>query len=283
LVNPFMGTGVGGSAVGDINASPAAAVPFGMIQWGPDTAPHRASGGGYHDGDTSLSGLSLTHLSGPGCPAYGDVPILPVVGPLTGAPETMTAPFVSRSQRATPGSYSVTFARPSVRANLAVTKRTGLARFTFPPTTSAGVLLKVADSAAGSDAARAQIVGDEEITGSVTSGHFCGTPGTYTLFFDARFDRPFLHTATWLGAHIADGARVAAGPHSGAAVTFDTTRDRTVSMKVGISCGARDYQCRWLPASVVSSGARLTFVLGATPNRSWGATRAVAPPSLTHS
>jgi len=134
LVNPFMGTGVGGAAVGDINTSPAAALPFGMIEWGPDTAPHRASGGGYHDGDTALSGLSLTHLSGPGCPAYGDIPILPAVGTLTGAPETVTAPFVGGSQRAAPGGYSVTFAHPSVRVDLAVTTRTGLARFTFPPT-----------------------------------------------------------------------------------------------------------------------------------------------------
>src|SRR6478736_7157567 len=80
LVNPFMGTGVGGTAVGQINASPAAAVPLGMIQWGPDTAPERAPGGGYRAGATELTGLSLTHLSGPGCPAYGDVPILPTVG-----------------------------------------------------------------------------------------------------------------------------------------------------------------------------------------------------------
>ena len=147
----------------------------------------------------------------------------------------MTAPFVSRSQRATPGSYSVTFARPSVRVDLAVTTRTGLARFTFPPTTSAGVLLKVADSAAGSDAAQTAITGDHEVTGSVTSGHFCDTPGTYTLFFDAQFDRPFRRTATWVGARVNDGTRAASGPHSGAALTFDTTRDRTVEMKVGIS------------------------------------------------
>ena len=78
-----MGTGVGGTAVGDIHASPAAAMPLGMMQWGPDTAPNRSAGGGYHNGDTSLSGLSLTHLSGPGCPAYGDVPILPTVGAVT--------------------------------------------------------------------------------------------------------------------------------------------------------------------------------------------------------
>src|SRR5690242_20726456 len=87
LVNPFMGTGVGGSAVGEINTSPAAALPFGMIQWGPDTAPDRAAGGGYRNGDRALSGLSLTHLSGPGCPAYGDMPVLPTVGALEPAPD----------------------------------------------------------------------------------------------------------------------------------------------------------------------------------------------------
>ena len=105
-----MGTGVGGKAVGDINASPAAAVPFGMMQWGPDTSPDRASGGGYHHGDTALSGLSLTHLSGPGCPAYGDVPILPSVGPITGSSATATAAF--RAGVAARGARSV-FAWPS--------------------------------------------------------------------------------------------------------------------------------------------------------------------------
>ncbi len=112
LVNRFMGTGIGGSAVGEINASPAAAVPLGLIQWGPDTAPDRASGGGYRDGDTALSGLSLTHLSGPGCPAYGDVPILPSVGVLAGAPETTVGHFAPATQRASPGRYSVALARP---------------------------------------------------------------------------------------------------------------------------------------------------------------------------
>ena len=62
------------------------------------------------------------------------------------------------------------------------------------------MLFKVADSAAGATAAHAEIVGDREITGSVTSGDFCDTPGTYTLYFDAQFDRPFLRIATWQGA-----------------------------------------------------------------------------------
>jgi len=235
LVNPFMGTGVGGTAVGDIDTSPAAAVPLGMMQWGPDTAPDRSSGGGYRNGDTELSGLSLTHLSGPGCPAYGDVPILATVGAERGTPETATAHFVPGSQHATPGRYTVGFGTPAVDVDLAVTTRTGLARFTFPTTTAANLVFKVADSASGVSAAHSHIVADREITGSVTSGDFCGTIGAYTLFFDAQFDRPFDRFATWRGARISPGARVSAGPDSGATVTFDATHNRVVNAKIGIS------------------------------------------------
>ncbi|MGO9876147.1 MAG: GH92 family glycosyl hydrolase [Acidimicrobiia bacterium] len=235
LVNPFMGTGVGGSAVGDIDASPAAALPLGMMQWGPDTAPDRSSGGGYRNGDTALSGLSLTHLSGPGCPAYGDVPILPTTGAAVGTPEAATAQFAADSQHAEPGRYSVRFVTPSIGVDLAVTTRTGLARFTFPTTTAADLLFKVADSAAGATAAYTHVVGDDEIAGSVTSGDFCGTIGNYTLFFDAQFDRQFERFATWQGSHVSAGVRVSTGPHSGATITFDATHNRVVNVKVGIS------------------------------------------------
>ena len=47
------------------NTQPTAVVPFGMIQWGPDTTnPHSGS---YNYSDKEIKGLSLTHLSGPGC------------------------------------------------------------------------------------------------------------------------------------------------------------------------------------------------------------------------
>jgi predicted alpha-1,2-mannosidase len=230
-----MGTGVGGAAVGEINASPAADTPLGMMQWGPDTSPVRAPGGGYLDGQHALSGFSLTHLSGPGCPALGDVPILPVVGNGAASPEATTAAFSTHAQRATPGRYSVTLTKPAIAVDLAVTTRTGLARFTFPSTPEANIVLKVADSAAGAVDAHTTVTGDREVSGSVTSGHFCDTPGTYTLYFDARFDRPFGRVATWKDATMTAGGHTVAGPHSGATVSFDATRDHAVTMKVGIS------------------------------------------------
>ena len=80
LVDPFMGTGVGGASVGWIDTFPGADMPFGMLQWSPDTSPDRTSGGGYAYKDSAISGFSLTHMSGPGCAVYGDIPILPTVG-----------------------------------------------------------------------------------------------------------------------------------------------------------------------------------------------------------
>ena len=59
LVNPMIGTTNGGDVF------PGADEPFGMIQWSPDT-PNRPSGGGYDYNAQSITGYSLTHLSGPG-------------------------------------------------------------------------------------------------------------------------------------------------------------------------------------------------------------------------
>ena len=125
--------------------------------------------------------------------------------------------------------------QPAIGVDLAVTRRTGLSRFTFPATANANVLFKAADSAAGSDAAAVHVVGSREVAGWVTSGHFCDTPGSYRLFFDAAI-RPALRPLRHLAGHERPpGRRDGSGSRAGAVVTFDATRDRTVEMKVGIS------------------------------------------------
>ncbi|HVA32840.1 MAG TPA: hypothetical protein VNG31_01755, partial [Candidatus Baltobacteraceae bacterium] len=70
LVDPFVGTS-GTQAGGPIDTFPGADVPFGMVQWSPDT-PSQNAGGGYEYRDKTITGLSLTHLSGPGCSVFGD-------------------------------------------------------------------------------------------------------------------------------------------------------------------------------------------------------------------
>ncbi len=223
LVDPMVGTGSGGSVVGQVDTYPGAALPFGMIQWSPDTTS-RPDGGGYSYTDSAITGFSLTHFSGPGCAIAGDFPILPLTGAVPSDPTSASASFSHSTESAHPGSYAVTAG--GVQTRLAVTDRTGVASFTYPATSQAQLLIKSADSASGGSSATFNTVGSTEITGAVTSGHFCGQPDSYTIYFAARFSRPFTASGSW-GA---TGNSVAGGY-----LTFDTEHDPTVGMQVAVS------------------------------------------------
>jgi predicted alpha-1,2-mannosidase len=201
-----------------------------MIQWSPDTSPNRALGGGYDFTQPAIRGFSLTHLSGPGCGAYGDIPILPMTGGLpSGDPSDHTEPFTHQGEVGTAGYYSVTSGSPAITTELTATEHSAMARFTYPPTNNANVLLKLLDSQNGNRASSATIVGSNEVRGSTTSGFFCGSSGHYTLHFDIVFDQPF----------IASQVLAQPGQASPGAVflTFDTTSTdrRTLQAKVAIS------------------------------------------------
>lgn len=232
LVDPFVGTS-GTDVGGAIDTFPGAAVPFGMVQWSPDT-PSKPAGGGYDYGDKDTVGFGLTHLSGPGCSVYGDFDVLPTVGvPID--PERAQQPLPHAGERATPGWYEAIVGNPGIRTELTATPRTGLGRFTFPATQQADVLVNAASDQAGVSDASIAVVGSNEIDGSAPSGSFCGMPDTFVVYFVAQFDRPFTGYGTWNGAKSATGARTARGPRSGAWVQFDTSGDPQIEMKVGIS------------------------------------------------
>jgi predicted alpha-1,2-mannosidase len=235
LVNPFAGTGTGGISPGSIGEFPGADVPFGMMQWSPDTSPDRISGSGYSYTDSHISGFSLTHLSGTGCAAYGDVPVLPTVGTIGNNPLSSTDTFSHSHESASPGRYSVQLGPTGIGVALSVTTRTGLSQITFPETSSANVLFKVAGSANPVNGTEVRMVGDDELTGQVTSGQFCQTGTLYTLYFAAVFNRPFSREGTWNGARVRAGSRQCDSDACGAYVTFDTSSDRTVLLKIGIS------------------------------------------------
>ena len=92
-----------------------------------------------------------------------------------------------------------------------MTTRTGLSRFTFPRTGAANVLFKVAGSANPVTASRVQLDGDRGISGQVTSGQFCETGTDYTLYFAARFDRPFASAGSWSGPVVTPGSTSCTG------------------------------------------------------------------------
>lgn len=231
-VDPFIGTGLSGSSFGEINNFPGPAAPFGMMQFSPDT---EGSYAGYQYHNDRIRGFSIDHAS-VGCSAFGDVPILPVTGDVGSEPWTRTERYSHTTESAEPGSYAVTLEDSSVHAELAATTRTGIAAFTFPATRQAQVLVKAGASLGGNQASSVKISGDREITGSATTGNFCGKSNKYTVYYAIEFDQPFTAHGTWDGSAVDAGGDAEEAAHAGAYLTFDTTgSDRTVRAKVSMS------------------------------------------------
>ena len=97
-VDPFVGTG------GTGHTTPAACVPLGMVQAGPDTGTGTWDYcGGYRYGDGKIVGFSQTHINGTGRGDLGDIRILPFTG--RAVPDGLA--YGKSSEKASPGSYSV--------------------------------------------------------------------------------------------------------------------------------------------------------------------------------
>jgi predicted alpha-1,2-mannosidase len=278
-VNPFVGTKPGGpdfgTGGGAGNTFPGADVPFGMVQWSPDTK--RDQPGGYYYDDSQIRGFSLTHLSGAGCDGDEDLPFMPYAGAVTTSPASDPARYLDsfshNDESATAGYYGVKLASGN-KVELTATQRSGAGRFTFPAASTASLLVNVSGSIGGASDAQATITGDRTITGYVASGHFCGGDNLYRLYFSATFDQPFASVGTWHNdivtpgdQSVRGGARAkvdtraqakstsattsavsgtksarathpsvsVSGPGSGAYVTFDTAKQAAVGVKVGLS------------------------------------------------
>ena len=244
-VNTFIGTAnsplhdyLGGNGSG--NTFPGATLPFGMIQWSPDTekAFGKDERGSYLYADERIRGFSLTHLSGPGCPVFGDVPFMPLTGGVTTSPAVDPDRYLSKfshaNEKAAPGFYEVSL-DSGVNVALTVTQRTGQGVFTYPAGVEATMLVDAGRNASGVSDTEVRVEGDRQLSGSVASGGFCGTRNKYRLYFAAEFDRPFKATGTWRGAEVSRGARSVGGEKAGAFVSFDTTTSTQVLVRVGSS------------------------------------------------
>ena len=256
-VNPFIGTAGGG------NTFPGAVLPFGMFSWSPENTrgdmTRTVAPGGYHYDATRIRGFSLTHLSGTGCRgASGDIPFFPHVGEVTTSPSIdeknaiYASDFDHADESAAPGAYRVRL-KSGVDVQLAAALRSGTARVAFPAEQPATMLIRASDSQLGSTDAEVNVdTAARTITGSVTSGNFCGYLSTagrrsyYTLHFVAIFDRPFAGTGAWENDVVRKDATTAKGgttygpegimpakQGSGAYVAF--APGTTVNVKVGIS------------------------------------------------
>ncbi|MEI6898809.1 MAG: GH92 family glycosyl hydrolase [Bacteroidota bacterium] len=204
-VNPFIGTQEMG------HTYPGASVPFGFVQLSPDTdtIPYDKDGkynpdvyrycSGYQYLDKTIVGFSHTHFNGTGHSDLGDFLIMPTVGKLQLNPGTADHPehgyrssFRHETESASPGYYRVHLDDPDVEAEMTVTTRAGIHRYTFPETDSAHIILDMASGIYNYDGkvlwANVRVVNDSIITGyRVTRGW----GRTRYLYFAIIFSKPF--------------------------------------------------------------------------------------------
>jgi len=241
-VNPFIGTddsnspnpvpgGAGGSTV------PGPVAPFGMVQVSPDTPT--ASPSGYRFSDTQIQEFSLTHFNGAGCSNNEDIGILPITGAIGSSPGTNWTAYqttqVKGSEVAQAGYYKAVLSTyGNTQVEVSATKRTAIMRMTYPATTSARVLLNTSRSATGSRSGSISISGST-VSGAFTGGGFCGSSKTYQIFYYGQFDRAPSGVGTWLGSTVSAGSTSTSGTNSGGYVTFDTSSNAAVQLKVAIS------------------------------------------------
>ena len=230
LVNPLAGS------LGPGFVTVAAGLPFGMVTPGPITTTpagdDQVNYVGYGYQDPEIRGFALTHFSGAGIHIGGELPIMPTTGAVTSSnPTDWASPYSHADETAQPGYYATTLDRYQVRAELTATTRVAVERFTFPATQQANLLLDVSRDNDTVQQGELHILDNRTVTGSVT------VPGSggVTIWFTARFDRPFTAHGTWLGSTLTPGGNDASGSGAGGWVTFDTTNETTVGARVAIS------------------------------------------------
>lgn len=191
-------------------------------------------------------GFSHTHLSGTGFGEYGDVLIMPTVGPLHLQPGDRDQPdagyrsrFSHERESASPGYYSVYLDDYKITAELTVTKRVGFHRYTFPQSDSSHIIIDPTHFIYFGETIgqEVEIVGDSDIQGYCVTG---GWAHNQKVYFAMTFSRPFdsFGTAvndTWVtpSQRLANGAGM--GTNVKGFVTYKTTDQEQILVKVGIS------------------------------------------------
>ena len=241
-VNPFIGT------AGHGHTFPGATSPFGMVQLSPDTGLEGWDWcSGYHYSDNSIIGFSHTHLSGTGRSDLMDVMLMPFVGDVklqAGTKENPDWGYRSRfshdEEWASPGYYKVNLKDYDIMAELTVSPRCGIHRYTFPENINSHIILDLSHHFSTDSViyTSLEVINNNTITGQRKTKGW-GEPGekywsNQQLFFAMQVSKPFQSVNVVTDDMIIEDKR-AEGKNIKAILNFETKQNEKVLIKVGIS------------------------------------------------
>lgn len=217
---------------------PGAMALDGTVKLSPDTGfdgIFHVRGSSYRYTDSSIMGFSHTHHE---YNLYANVLFMPTVGAVKTEPGSRENPdegYRSRKdvnrERASAGYYMVFLSDYGIKVELTATKNAGFHRYVFPKSDQAHILIDLASSARSTPVieANVEILDNRHIAG----WQKCKTG--FTVFFYAKFSKPFSSFGTWKDRVIHSGSSTQSGHPIGAFVDYKTTAEETVLAKVGIS------------------------------------------------
>ena len=177
-VDPFIGT------AGDHGQlHPAASVPFGMIQLGPETPGRSHSGYDYHQ--NTLLGFSHNRSSGVGCRGAGGNVLVRADYDGPAVEETV---LHKDSEAAAPGFYRAEYGPDRILAEMTASRATGWQRYRFPRRGEVYLTINASHAHHEFYAADYTVSADGSIDGSVTGATVCAE-GRYTVYFSLHGDR----------------------------------------------------------------------------------------------
>ena len=227
-IDPLIGS------VGEGNTFPGSCYPFGLVQASPDTG-ESVTCSGYKHTDTTIRGFSQTHLNGTGCPAMGDILLMPFTGAFDEA--ALASPFRKETQVCAPDGYAVTLENGGIRAEATTSPRVAWWRFTWPAgapkrlyVDAAAMLMRPWDLKLGPRVPESSCTLAADRTG-IAGGKRARGWTLYRMFYDIAFDRPW-----------ADIRRLASDAFDGAGDRFvvEFDGDGPVTVQVALSTVSED-------------------------------------------
>lgn len=229
-VDPFIGTAFHG------HTFPGPVRPHGMVQLGPDTKLNGwDASSGYHYDDNTIYGFSHTHLSGTGIGDMGDILLLPFTGNIDKKP---IATFDKADEVAKLGYYKVGFNNYKVKAELAVTERVGLHKYTFDKDSKKRVLFDLGHTLQRTWG-NSNVYNELEVVDSVTIKglkHTKGWADDHKVYFYAEFSSPFKVEQMNIDSVNVSNRSIAKGTDVYAYLKFDDLKtDEPLQIRVSIS------------------------------------------------
>lgn len=232
-VNPFIGT------IFEGNCYPGATLPFSLVQLSPDnglTEVDKYEGycSGYSYTKNLVKGFSHTHLSGTGRPALGDISVLPMVN-LDPSAGDIRSDISHKEESASPGYYSVMLKSFDIKAELTVTQRCGIHRYTFPQSKKALIRFDLAYGA-GDDSATACYF--KKLTDTSFVGYRISKSSFSEdrhIYFAATINKPVGEVVLFKDGSIIKDANEATARDIKACLNFSTKTGEQVLLKVALS------------------------------------------------